>query len=73
MSAAGEVLEFLEDSRPRASAFRISSAHEHNGKLWLGALTANFVSYVDLRQLPPAGPQLPTAWRPTVACRTPPC
>jgi hypothetical protein len=72
VSPEGEVLEFLEDPRRPASAYRISSAHEHNGRLWLGALTANFVSYVDLSALPPKPQETPATWTPR-ACRTPPC
>lgn len=72
------MLQWLQDpARPKGqglpSAFRISSAHEHNGKLWLGALVADFVSFVDLAQLPPKPAELPVTWVPPVACTTPPC
>lgn len=51
------MLDYLEDSRePKPSAYRISSAHEHDGKLFFGNLVANFVSYQDLSQLPPFVP-----------------
>lgn len=78
VSPDGELLEFLEDpQRPNSdatpSAYRISSAHEHAGRLWLGALVANFVSYVDLRTLPPKPETIPTTWKAPVACFTPPC
>jgi hypothetical protein len=74
----GEVLEFLEDpARPRGqgrpSAYRISSAHEHNGKLWLGGLSSYFVSYVDLATLPPKPTPAAETWTPPVRCTTPPC
>eukprot|EP00775_Hariotina_reticulata_P004860 gene4860-5105_t len=79
VSSEGEVLEFLEDP-PRSdhplskpNAYRISSAHEHGGRLWLGALVADFVSYVDLRNLAPKPPPVAVAWRPPVSCVTPPC
>jgi hypothetical protein len=52
----------MEDSRdPKPSAYRISSAHEHDGKLFFGNLVANFVSYQDLTQLPPFVPGGETA------------
>eukprot|EP00878_Enallax_costatus_P004230 GHUV01004460.1.p1 GENE.GHUV01004460.1~~GHUV01004460.1.p1 ORF type:complete len:457 (+),score=103.84 GHUV01004460.1:102-1472(+) len=78
VSPEGQLLEFLEDpQRPyfhdKPSAYRISSAHEHAGRLWLGALVANFVSYVDLRTLPPKPEPIPTNWTAPVACFTPPC
>jgi hypothetical protein len=43
----------MMDEAPEPSAYRISSAHEHNGKLFLGNLVTDFVSYVDLKALPP--------------------
>lgn len=72
------MLEFLEDAgSPRGkgqpSAYRISSAHEHNGKLWLGGLSSNFVAYVDLDRLPPKPAPAPVTWSPPVGCVTPPC
>lgn len=78
VSPEGQVLEFLEDPQrdnlhEKPSAYRISSAHEHAGRLWLGALVANFVSYVDLRTLPPKPEPIPTNWTAPVACFTPPC
>eukprot|EP00882_Tetradesmus_deserticola_P026483 GHRQ01029226.1.p2 GENE.GHRQ01029226.1~~GHRQ01029226.1.p2 ORF type:complete len:114 (+),score=23.56 GHRQ01029226.1:233-574(+) len=78
VSPDGDVLEFLEDPQRTKfaefpSSYRISSAHEHAGRLWLGALVANFVSYVDLNNLPPKPKTLPMKWRPPVRCITPPC
>jgi hypothetical protein len=78
VSPEGEVLEFLEDpgdpsNKVNPSAYRISSAHEHNGKLWLGGLSSHFVSYVDLTTLPPKPQPVAQTWTPPVACVTPPC
>jgi hypothetical protein len=78
VSPDGDVLEFLEDPQKTSfaefpSSYRISSAHEHAGRLWLGALVANFVSYVDLKNLAPKPQALPMAWMPPVGCFTPPC
>lgn len=78
VSPDGDVLEYLEDpQRPKGqglpSAYRISSAHEHNGKLWLGALSANFVSYVELDKLPPKTAEAPVTFVPLARCKTPPC
>jgi hypothetical protein len=78
VSPEGDVLEFLEDPQRTdftefPSSYRISSAHEHAGRLWLGALVANFVSYVDLKTLAPKPPALPMTWRPPIGCFTPPC
>uniref|UniRef100_A0A383VRX2 SMP-30/Gluconolactonase/LRE-like region domain-containing protein n=1 Tax=Tetradesmus obliquus TaxID=3088 RepID=A0A383VRX2_TETOB len=78
VSPEGDVLEFLEDPQRASfdewpSSYRISSAHEHAGRLWLGALVANFVSYVDLTNLAPKPEPLPMTWRPPVGCVTPPC
>lgn len=72
------MLEFLEDPQKagfddRPVAYRISSAHEHDGRLWLGALVANFVSYVDLRYLPPKPERIPLNWKPKLKCFTAPC
>jgi hypothetical protein len=78
VSPEGDVLEFLEDPQRTIfsefpSSYRISSAHEHGGRLWLGALVANFVSYVDLKNLAPKPQALPMTWTPPVGCFTPPC
>lgn len=72
------MLEWLEDPiRPpgqgKPRVYRISSAHEHDGKLWLGNLISNFVSYVDLATLQPKPKPLPETWLPPVQCSTPPC
>jgi hypothetical protein len=78
VSPEGDVLEFLEDPQKTSfdqfpSSYRISSAHEHAGRLWLGALVANFVSFVDLKNLAPKPEPLPMTWKPPVGCITPPC
>ena len=78
VSPEGEVLEFLEDpgsppGKGIPSAYRISSAHEHDGRLWLGGLSSHFVSYVDLGALAPQQDPVPVSWTPPVACVTPPC
>jgi hypothetical protein len=78
VSPEGEVLEWLEDPiRPagqgKPSAYKISSAHERNGKLWLGGLSSPFVSYIDLKSLPPKPAAVPESWSPPGQCVTPPC
>jgi hypothetical protein len=52
LSENGEIIDFLMDDSPDPVAYRISSAHEHDGKVFLGNLVTDFVSYVDLTKLP---------------------
>lgn len=54
VSESGQLLQWLVDLKGE-SVSRISSAHEHGDRLYLGNLAGDYVSYVNLADLPPDG------------------
>jgi hypothetical protein len=56
VSETGQLLQWLVDLKGETVS-RVSSAHEHGGRLYLGNLAGDYVSYVDVVDLPPDGAQ----------------
>lgn len=54
VSESGELLQWLVDLKGELVS-KISSAHEYADRLYLGNLAGDYVSYVDLTELPPDG------------------
>lgn len=54
VSESGQLLQWLVDLKGEVVS-KVSSAHEHGNRLYLGNLAGEYVSYVDLASLPPDG------------------
>lgn len=54
VSESGQLLQWLVDLKGETVS-KISSAHEHGDRLYLGNLAGDYVSYVNLADLPPDG------------------
>eukprot|EP00878_Enallax_costatus_P028517 GHUV01030808.1.p1 GENE.GHUV01030808.1~~GHUV01030808.1.p1 ORF type:complete len:341 (+),score=29.56 GHUV01030808.1:466-1488(+) len=57
VTESGQLLQWLVDLKGE-TASKIPSAHEEDGRLYFGNLAGDYVSYVNLADLPPDGSQI---------------